>query len=155
LRHGQGTRYYGDGSIFQGQFQYGKSDGAGVLKRLNGDQVVGDFYSGHPDGKVIILMAGNKDRRIEGQFRHGMAHGRVRLYTGQKMMYEGNFRYISQFFYPCCHSLVKRGSTFCFVVLVLNKARNPDFVVSAHGRTFSSIGQYWIQSGHVPMKHPV
>ena len=46
---------------------------------------------GLPHGKMVLELNG-KDKRIEGQFRHGMAHGRIRVYQDQKMLYEGLFR---------------------------------------------------------------
>ncbi len=43
LRHGQGTLYYRSGSVYHGQFRYGKPDGPGVLKKKNGDQIIGNY----------------------------------------------------------------------------------------------------------------
>ena len=138
MRHGDGTLYHPDGSIFQGQFVFGQATGSGVLNLPNGDHIIGDFYQvslfqkqhiilkhnfkrfkvhgskskqsgtrfmlrtvqiwefvsnlqGLPHGKMVLELNG-KDKRIEGQFRHGMAHGRIRVYQDQKMLYEGLFR---------------------------------------------------------------
>ena len=92
LRHGQGTQYNPDGSVFQGQFQLGHFSGHGSMIRPNGDRIEGEFEDGHPQGKIVIKLAGKKDHRIEGQFRHGMAHGRLRLFHGNKAIYDGFFR---------------------------------------------------------------
>ena len=44
MRHGDGTLYHPDGSIFQGQFVFGQATGSGVLNLPNGDHIIGDFY---------------------------------------------------------------------------------------------------------------
>ena len=40
----------------------------------------------------MVLELDGKDKTIEGQFRHGMAHGRIRVYQDQEMLYEGLFK---------------------------------------------------------------
>ena len=44
MRHGDGTLYHPDGSIFQGEFVFGQATGSGVLNLPNGDHIIGDFY---------------------------------------------------------------------------------------------------------------
>ena len=44
MRHGDGTLYHPDGSVFQGQFVFDKATGSGVLNLPNGDHIIGDFY---------------------------------------------------------------------------------------------------------------
>lgn len=102
LRHGPGTWHGQDGSVFEGQFIYGRSEGPGLLVRNNGDRVTGDFLNRRPHGKISIVTAqdgeGSREQdqaevtRIEGQFRHGMAHGHSTVWIGPRFRYEGAFR---------------------------------------------------------------
>lgn len=92
LRHGQGTLYYPNGSIYQGQFRFNQATGPGVLQRPDGEQLTGEFKNGHPHGKVMVKLPGKEDQRIEGQFRHGMAHGWIKMFHGNNIVYEGIFR---------------------------------------------------------------
>ena len=42
-RHGQGTLYHPDGSVFQGLFVFGQVNGKGILTLPNGDKISGEF----------------------------------------------------------------------------------------------------------------
>ena len=40
----------------------------------------------------MVLKFIDKNLTVEGQFRHGMAHGWIRIYQDQKLLHEGLFR---------------------------------------------------------------
>jgi hypothetical protein len=46
IKHGYGTVFYTDGSSYSGYFKYGKYSGDGVLKKENGDLMVGEWDNG-------------------------------------------------------------------------------------------------------------
>lgn len=86
--HGNGTWYGGDGSMYVGNFRYGRSSGEAVMTYATGDKLAGQFLDMRPHGKVVFMAAGltnfvgdtqprGKVVNMKGQFRHGMAHGHV------------------------------------------------------------------------------
>ena len=141
--HGYGTWYGEDGTVFKGQFRYGRSNGKAVHIKPNGDKLEGDFLNLRPHGSIVFTDASNvgvkvlqlsgsndhkgtsnpdgkendKDAskidkstltsdsvirgtgkviRIEGEFRNGMAHGKLKLWylgkDGNMIKIEGIFR---------------------------------------------------------------
>ena len=40
---------------------------------------------GCPDGNIELILS-NRDHTIRGQFRHGMAHGKIGVYQDQKIV---------------------------------------------------------------------
>merc|ERR1712096_420577 len=129
------------GTIFEGEFRYGRSGGRAIHIKANGDKIEGDFLNLRPhgyivftsnDGKKDASLDVNNDRkeksnhednekinespshdksnippdsisnglgkviRIEGDFRNGMAHGKLILWyrsiDGKIIKIEGIFR---------------------------------------------------------------
>jgi len=87
---GNGTWYGGDGSVYVGSFRYGRSSGPAVMTYASGDIATGDFLDMRPHGHVQFRAAPDnansadtaqpeKILTIKGQFRHGMAHGDVKI----------------------------------------------------------------------------
>ena len=67
--HGYGTWYGEDGSVFKGQFRYGRSSGKAVHIRPNGDKLEGDFLNLRPHGIIVFTKANDiisKDLRSGG-----------------------------------------------------------------------------------------
>jgi len=108
--HGVGTWYGADGSMYQGKFVYGRSSGQATMITANGDQVEGEFLDMKAHGNVVMTSSSTKNRnkqrtivqkpevvddegtptltgngggqivKLQGQFRHGMAHGKLTLW---------------------------------------------------------------------------
>ena len=61
-RHGQGTLYHPDGSVFQGLFVFGQVNGKGILTLPNGDKISGEFrqvsfvFFSDPEKKRLTKM---------------------------------------------------------------------------------------------------
>jgi hypothetical protein len=110
---GSGTYKYPNGSVYTGQFAYGKQQGRGVMKYTNNTEYTGDWQSGQRHGKGKMRFANNNV--YEGQFVNGRMEGQGVMtyangdrYTGQwlrdmpqgkgtyafksKERYEGDFK---------------------------------------------------------------
>ena len=93
LPHGQGVRFYSDGSVYCGGFVDGlpHCDSNGILKRPNGAEYEGSWVNGfkhgmgqqtHPDGSIYV-----------GEFAKGFEHGTGELTKKDGSIFQGKFRY--------------------------------------------------------------
>merc|ERR1712018_1106240 len=55
--HGYGTWYGEDGTVFKGQFRYGRSSGKAIYLKPNGDKIEGDFLNLRPHGTIVFTKA--------------------------------------------------------------------------------------------------
>lgn len=55
--HGYGTWFGDDGTVFKGQFRYGRSSGKAICLKPNGDKVEGDFLNLRPHGSIVYTKA--------------------------------------------------------------------------------------------------
>jgi len=55
--HGYGTWYGADGTVFKGQFRYGRSSGKAIHLKPNGDKIEGDFLDLRPHGNIVLTKA--------------------------------------------------------------------------------------------------
>jgi len=55
--HGYGTWYGEDGTVFKGQFRYGRSSGKAISLKPNGDKIEGDFLNLRPHGSIVFTKA--------------------------------------------------------------------------------------------------
>jgi len=79
--HGVGKWFGADGSVYHGKFRFGRSFGHAVMIKANGDRIEGNFLDMKPHGTMVITSGDNSQMvKIEGQFRYGMAHGKLRLW---------------------------------------------------------------------------
>ena len=62
-RHGQGTLYHPDGSVFQGLFVFGQVNGKGILTLPNGDKISGEFRQVSFCFVFLIRKKTNKDAK--------------------------------------------------------------------------------------------
>ena len=62
-RHGQGTLYHPDGSVFQGLFVFGQVNGKGILTLPNGDKISGEFR------QVSFFIAKSVPRMLDAFIR--------------------------------------------------------------------------------------
>ena len=75
--HGYGTWYGEDGTVFKGQFRYGRSSGKAIYSKPNGDKVEGDFLNLRPHGSIVftksIINDDDESSKIE-TFEHKTAY---------------------------------------------------------------------------------
>ena len=98
--HGQGTWFGQDGTVYEGRFRYGRPSGRAVVVRPDGEKVEGEFLDMRGHGNLTMDRRGADGGvggvvRVEGQFRHGMAHGKVRLWCRVRddvIKVEGTYR---------------------------------------------------------------
>jgi hypothetical protein len=85
FRHGQGTQYWPDGSIYEGEWENDKANGRGRLIHANGDVYEGRWENGRANGFGIYLhhygRPKNKDNticgaRYEGEWKNDKQHGK-------------------------------------------------------------------------------
>ena len=76
-RHGNGTTYFRDGSIYRGEYVNGLEEGLGALSYLNGNNLEGNFLDGKIHGHAVLRYA-NGDQR-EGFFRSNELDGQVQI----------------------------------------------------------------------------
>lgn len=55
--HGYGTWYGADGTVFKGQFRYGRSNGKAINLKPNGDKIEGEFLNLRPHGNIVLTKA--------------------------------------------------------------------------------------------------
>ena len=74
-RHGNGTTYFRDGSIYRGEYFDGLEEGQGEISYPNGNVLSGQFEDGKIHGHTVLRYA-NGDQR-EGFFRENELDGQV------------------------------------------------------------------------------
>lgn len=52
--HGEGTRYFSDGKVYHGNFEYNEMHGNGLLSWPNGTKIQGDFEHNQPVSKMLV-----------------------------------------------------------------------------------------------------
>ncbi|KAF2142737.1 uncharacterized protein K452DRAFT_307666 [Aplosporella prunicola CBS 121167] len=79
--HGQGTRWYHNGSSYTGSFRLGRRHGQGQLIHANGDVYTGSFAGDLPDGQGSLVEAASGNAYHGGwrggrRFGEGVTHWR-------------------------------------------------------------------------------
>jgi len=116
--HGYGTWFGEDGTVFKGQFRFGRSSGKAICLKPNGDKIEGDFLNLRPHGSIVFTKAvfsdeidlpynGNKELKSEYTNTEGKGNGKennsqfgkknlpldsVIRNTGKIIRIEGEFR---------------------------------------------------------------
>lgn len=87
--HGKGVLYYADGTVYEGEFNRGQPEGAGVMKFRNGEVRSGAFVGGQLQGNGSILYA--NQTRYTGEVLAGDPNGQGRMEFSDGQLYEGAF----------------------------------------------------------------
>lgn len=93
LPHGEGVKFYSDGSVYAGGWERGvqKTDGKGIFVRSSGTIYEGTWMSGKRHG--IGRQTYKDGSEYTGQFANGFEHGEgVKTYA-DKSVFEGRFRF--------------------------------------------------------------
>jgi hypothetical protein len=85
-RHGNGTTYFRDGSIYKGEYINGLEEGRGEISYPNGNVLTGQFEDGKIHGHAVLRYA-NGDQR-EGFFRENELDGQV---SNDKIIFFGGY----------------------------------------------------------------
>jgi hypothetical protein len=89
VREGRGKLYYGNGSIYEGEFRNDTPDGHGLLRFNNGAVYEGEFAGGEANGKGRqTFLTGDV---YEGDFVSWQYQGRGKLEYARGDSYEGEF----------------------------------------------------------------
>ncbi len=85
----QGHREWADGSIYEGEFSYGKPNGLGVYIWVNGDRYTGKWKGGTQEGYGIMKFY-NGDK-YDGDWKGGKKHGQGNMLWADSMSYRGEW----------------------------------------------------------------
>merc|ERR1719412_1479787 len=88
--HGYGTWFGEDGTVFKGQFRYGRSSGKAICLKPNGDRIEGDFLNLRPHGSIVFTKAifgDEKEKHRNGNKEHKTDYTNT---EGSKIVKENN-----------------------------------------------------------------
>lgn len=90
--HGYGTWFGSNGDRYEGEFVRGRGSGRGTWYTANNEMIVGEFRDHTVSGQATWYYGLNKNKRMEGNFRRGHAHGHGVMYLKNGLRYEGMFK---------------------------------------------------------------
>ena len=91
-RHGQGTEFYSDGSLYDGQWKNDVKDGTGRVIYLNGLEFMGLFTDGIRNGNATITWPDGKI--FKGFFTNDSGDGTITF--GKDIIYTGEINVLGQ-----------------------------------------------------------
>jgi hypothetical protein len=89
VRQGPGTRFFSNGSVYEGDYRAGVPHGRGVLVTPNGMTYEGEWVGGMMCGQGTSCW--KDDRRYRGEWKSGHCHGLGTMRWPDDTVYHGQF----------------------------------------------------------------